>query len=76
MSPEEVRGRDDLVRFLAHLSANVDSFENKDLAVYLEAASGWLGDMDGWFRNRGEEVPNTPSWSLLARVLRSATIYE
>lgn len=32
--------------------------------------------MDGYFRNRGGEVPEQPSWSLIAAMLRAATVYE
>lgn len=76
MAPEEVANRDDLVRFLREMSTAVESFENQDLAVFLEATSGWLQDMDGFFLNQGEPVPVQPDWSLLARVLRAATVYE
>ncbi len=76
MRPEEVETREDLVRFVEEMSVNVDSFQNQDLGVFLEAASGWLADMEGYFLNRGEQVPNSPDWSLFARVLAAATVYD
>ncbi len=76
MRAEEVETRDDLVRFLLEMSSQVESFQNQELAVFLEAASAWLADMDGYFLNRGEEVPVSPDWSLVAGVLAAATVYD
>lgn len=72
MQPEDVKTRSDLVRFLTEMSRSVNSFENQDLSVFLEAASAWLADTDGYFLNRGEEVPSSSDWSLLASVLAAA----
>ncbi|MFI9641092.1 hypothetical protein ACIG87_13655 [Micromonospora sp. NPDC051925] len=75
-----VRSREDLaayVRALAEESAAPpDSWENVDLPRYLEAASRWIGSMDGWARNQGRELPEQPTWSLLVDILRAACVYE
>jgi len=76
MAPDEVSNRDDLVRFLGEMSTQVESFQNQPLGVFLEAASGWLADMDGYFHNRGEPVPESPDWSLLAAVFAAAAVYD
>jgi hypothetical protein len=32
--------------------------------------------MDGYFKNRGEKVPDTPTWQTLAQMLLAARMYE
>ena len=76
MLHDEVKSREDLVQFLAEMSSGAESFDNRDLGVFLEAASVWLADMDGYFLNRGEVVPEDADWSLFALILTAATAYE
>ncbi|WP_442857041.1 DUF7660 family protein [Arthrobacter sp. YN] len=53
-----------------------EGWENADLESFLEAMSAWTRDMDGYFMNRGEPVPDVPSWQLFAQMLLAAKIYE
>ncbi len=53
-----------------------EAWENADLGPFLEAMSAWIEDMDGYYRNRGEAVPNRPDWSTLAEILAAARVYE
>lgn len=76
MIAEQVGSRDDLVLFLREMSVQVGSFDNQRLDAFLEAAAGWLADMDGYFENRGETVPTDASWSLIAMALSAATVYD
>ncbi|MGI8554126.1 MAG: DUF7660 family protein [Dehalococcoidia bacterium] len=77
---ESMEGRDDLVAFIrtlrCSLTDNPSSWENADLMTYLDALAAWIEDMDGYFRNRGEAVPERPSWQLLAQMLSAARVYE
>lgn len=58
------------------LAAEPDAWDNNTLDLFLRGLAGWLGDMDGYFRNRGEPVPESPSWQLVAAALLAARIYE
>jgi hypothetical protein len=75
-----VRTRGDLAAFLADLSERVrrhpTAAANGGAAAYIEAASGWLADLDGFDSNRGERVPDQPSWDLVAAIFEAALIYE
>jgi hypothetical protein len=69
-----------LARFIDQLA---DSFveqpevwENDTLERFLRAWVAWLGDIDGFFINRGEAVPDEPSWQLIAQMLLAARVYE
>jgi hypothetical protein len=76
----QIRSRSD---FAALVDALVDDFrrnagqwENPDLASFLEALAAWVKDMDGYYKNRGEAVPEHPAWDTFARILLAARVYE
>ncbi|MEU0837244.1 hypothetical protein ACNPQM_43800 [Streptomyces sp. NPDC056231] len=75
-----VRTRADLVSYMGKLSQEAETasggWQNRSLDRYLEALSAWTNDMDGYFINRGERVPDQPDWSLIADMLRAACFYE
>ena len=72
--------RDELGDFIADLAlaaaASGHAWTNSSLDRYLEAASAWLLDMDGFFQNTGKEVPIAPTWQLIAQLLLAARHYE
>ena len=76
----QVKSRDDLVRFVealrVDLQKNSDRWENGSLEAFLEAMSGWIADMDQYYRNRGEVIPENQPWNLFATILTAARTYE
>jgi hypothetical protein len=42
----------------------------------MDAMAAWVRDTPGYFINRGEPVPEEPSWSLFAQIILAATAYE
>lgn len=77
---ERVSNREEFLGFLHQLVAEGrspgDQWENTHLASYLDALARWTRDMDGYFKGRGEPMPEDPTWRLLAQMLLAATIYE
>jgi hypothetical protein len=77
---DNIQSRDDFIVFLAALiqdrQANQDDWENNDLPNYLEALGAWVEDMDGYFLNQQQPVPQQPSWQLLGKILLAAKTYE
>jgi hypothetical protein len=75
-----VQSREDLVAFIAALRTDLETgdeiWENSDLPRFLEALEAWAMDLPGYFENRGEPVPEEPSWSLVAMLLVAAKHYE
>jgi hypothetical protein len=53
-----------------------EQWENDTIESFLRAWSAWLNDMDGYFLNQGEVVPEAPSWQLVAQMLLAARVYE
>jgi predicted transcriptional regulator len=80
LDPSTIRSRNDLSEFLGELARRVDSgsieIDNPSASHFIEAAAGWTADLEGFFLNRGETVPEEPSWSLVASIFLAATVYE
>jgi hypothetical protein len=77
----EVATREDLRQVVAQMHSDfvesgVLEWENATLERFLAALAGYLGDLDGYFRNRGESVPDQPDWHLVALLLVAASGYE
>jgi hypothetical protein len=72
--------RKDLVVFLTELHQNFKrdpkSWENDNLGAFLEALAAWSADMDGYYKNSGQVLPETPEWKTFAEMLLAARIYE
>ncbi|MFB9960664.1 DUF7660 family protein [Agromyces bracchium] len=72
--------RADLVEFLGGLAdsfaTHPERWQNANLPDFLNAWAAWLEDMDGYFQNRGESVPTSASWQLIAQMLLAARVYE
>jgi hypothetical protein len=77
---DEVKTRADLAAYVRALAAELrsgeKSWENANLQSFLDALAAWTMDMEGLYENRGEAVPEQPSWKLVAELLRAATLYE
>ena len=79
LDPSTVRTRADFVAYVRNLAADAeryrDEWENQDVSRYLEALAAWTQDMDAYFKNRGEDVPE-PGWRMFASCLTAGKWYE
>ncbi|WFU84901.1 hypothetical protein QA645_19810 [Bradyrhizobium sp. CIAT3101] len=77
---ESVSSRSDFVIFVdalrRDLLANRGEWENDTLERFLEALSGWVQGMDGYYRNQQLPTPTTPGWKNLAEMMLAAKFYE
>jgi hypothetical protein len=77
---DQIVSRQDLIAFIEALRSDLldrsDDWENPTLEGFLGALAAWTTDMDGYFLNRGEQVPSQPSWRLIGDMLYAAKIYE
>jgi len=77
---EQIRTRQDFVGFLGalihDLKTNPQDWENPGLDRYLDAAMSWTEDMDGYYMNIGEPMPQDINWKVFAEILAAAVIYE
>lgn len=77
---EAIQTREDLVSFVRALRRDFmehpEAWENSDLETFFEAMAEWIADMDGYYRNRGEPVPEQPTWKVFGQILLAAVSYE
>jgi hypothetical protein len=80
MDPDRVHTREDLAEFVrqlvSDLRSNPSGWENRALDDFLDAMSGWIDGMPGYFKNNDLPVPDRPDWSLFALALDAARTYE
>jgi len=79
-SCEHIHTRADFIGFLhtlrGQLQRRPEEWENRDLPAYLDALTAWVEDMEGYYKNRGETVPDQPTWKTLGQILLAAKVYE
>lgn len=77
---EHIESRDDLILFIQKLAENLvdkpHEWENNNLQSYILAIAAWVKDMDGYFLNRGESMPEVPNWKTVGQILLAAKYYE
>jgi hypothetical protein len=75
-----IRSREEFVAFVRALVSRFrevpGEWENNELPSYLDALAAWVEDMDGYYKNRGEALPDPPGWNTLAQMLLAARVYE
>jgi hypothetical protein len=80
MEIENIRTREDLAQYVRELSIRAnnpdENWENMDLYSFLEAMSGWIQEMDGYYKKIGKAMPKQPTWKTIAEILTAATVYE
>lgn len=60
----------------ADLLAHPDEWENPTLDRYLDALAATLDALESLHVNRGEQLPDQPTWRLAAELLVKASGYE
>lgn len=72
--------RGDLITQLNRISQEIRqgtrTVENNTAADLLAAAAAWIADMDGYYRNKGEEPPSEPTWATVGDIFSAALVYE
>jgi hypothetical protein len=63
-------------QMLADLKAHPDEWENGTLERFLDALAASLDALPPLHANRGEDMPDQPTWKTIAEVLVMATGYE
>ena len=75
-----VTGREDVVDVVRAMATDLrkhkDDWQNAALDTYLDALASSIEEIDEIYPDRGEVVPDQPSWQLVAQLLVMATGYE
>lgn len=77
---QPAHSREEFVELLQGLKnefqVDPEGWENRTLPQFLEAMGRWVEDMDGYYLNRGEPVPEAVPWRVFSDFLLAARIYE
>lgn len=77
---KKVETKDNFVTFIDLLISdyknNREEWENKTLEEYLESMKSWLEDMEWYYKNTSQYMPDDINWNFFANVLYSGKIYE
>lgn len=72
--------REDLVKFIDRLindiNNNPDEWTGKTIRSYLESIQSWIEDMDGYYNNTKQNLPQNIDWNFIATLLYVGKIYE
>ena len=76
---QSVASRNNFVSFVELLNQNLkthsDEWENGDLHSFLEGLSVFTSDMEGYYKNMGEDVDvEAISWRMMAQMLLAAKV--
>ena len=52
------------------------NIENISIQEYLESVSSWVEDMEGYYKNTNQEIPNNINWDFIATLFYVGNIYE
>ena len=52
------------------------NIENISIQEYLESVSSWVEDMEGYYKNTNQEIPNNINWDFIATLFYVGSIYE
>ncbi len=76
----EIKDKDDFIQFVNELALDLrdrpETWENTNLASYLEALQAWVEDMDGWEKNLHIDINKMNVWQLMANILYASKMYE
>ena len=77
---QDIKTHRELSEFIVTLRQNYidspQSWENDNLAAYLDAMAAWTADCEGCFKNNNLPLPDPEVWRIMGMMLSAARIYE
>lgn len=71
---DKIKNKNDFLNFVNEF---VISDDNQDcLNDYLESIMSWVEDMEGYYKNTGNKMPDSIDWSFIAMLFYVGKIYE
>lgn len=69
----KIKNKNDFLKFMDTYISTIKELSIKD---YLESISAWVEDMNGYYINSGEEIPQNINWGFMATLFYVGSIYE
>jgi hypothetical protein len=77
---KNINDKKDFLKFvellIIDLKTNPEDRKNRSLESYLEAIQSWTEDMEGYYENTNQPIPNNINWKVFADILIAAKMYE
>ena len=75
-----INTEDDFVVFVQALAEDLNKnrleWENDSLERYLEAIAAWSQNIDSYFKNTNQPLPENVNWRIIGQILLAAKVYE
>ena len=62
--------------FIGFMHLYTSATQDKSLRTYFEALTAWAEDMDGYYHNTDNDMPENINWDFIATLLYAGSIYE
>ncbi|MCC5945595.1 MAG: hypothetical protein JJT94_11725 [Bernardetiaceae bacterium] len=49
---------------------------DKSITSFLEGVESWVEDMEGYYENTNQDLPDDVNWKIFADILYAAKMYE
>jgi hypothetical protein len=77
---KNINDKKDFLKFvellIIDLKTNPEDRKNRSLESYLKAIQSWTEDMEGYYENTNQPIPNNINWKVFADILIAAKMYE
>lgn len=77
---KNIKTKEDFIDFINILFNDInekpEEWEYKSVVSYLESMQSWVEDMEGYYNNTIQEVPQDINWNFIATLLYVGKIYE
>ena len=62
--------------FLYFMNLYTSTMKNVSIKEYLGSVSSWVEDMEGYYMNTNQEIPENINWDFIATLFYVGSIYE
>jgi len=77
---KNTKSKEEFIEFvnvlLKDIKENRQDWEEKQVFSYLESIQSWVEDMEGYYTNTKQEIPQNINWNFIATLLYAGKIYE
>ncbi len=77
---KNTKSKEEFIEFvnvlLKDIKENHQDWEGKQVFSYLESIQSWVEDMEGYYTNTKQEIPQNINWNFIATLLYVGKIYE
>lgn len=77
---KNVQTKSDFISFIDLIimdyKTNEQEWENKNIEEYLASIKSWVEDMEWYYKNTNQALPNDINWNVFSNIIYAGKIYE